>query len=173
MSILRSRANLFKWTILGAFFLSVLVCAASGFAGERETDSPPQTATATISGRVSVASSQGVSNNLASITVLLTGPQPATTSQNEVSDAEGRFQFSKLAPGVYKLDVTVEGFKPWSSTVTLVAGQALVQDVGLQLNLVEENVEVKGEATEVETESVTPECHGKRATTGNFAAAHR
>jgi hypothetical protein len=120
-------------------------------------DSPPQAATATISGRVSVASSQGVSNNLSSITVLLTGLQPTAASQNEVSDAEGRFQFNRLAPGVYKLDVTVEGFKPWTSTVTLVAGQALVQDIGLQLNLVEENVEVKGEATEIATESVTPE----------------
>lgn len=142
---------------MGALFFCVAFCAVRGFARERDADSPPQAATAAISGRVSVASSQGVSNNLSSITVLLTGPQPATTSQNEVSDAEGRFQFNRLAPGVYKLDVAVEGFKPWTSTVTLVAGQALVQDIGLQLNLVEENVEVKGEATEIETQSVTPE----------------
>jgi len=157
LNILRSRASVVEWFVLGALFCCVAFCDARGFARERDTDSPPQAATAAISGRVSVASSQGVSNNLASISVLLTGPQPGTTSQNEVSDAEGRFQFNRLSPGVYKLDVTVEGFKPWSSTVTLVAGQALVQDIGLQLNLVEENVEVKGEATEIATESVTPE----------------
>jgi hypothetical protein len=156
LSILQSRANLFHWIVLGVVFLSALSCEASGFARERDADSPPQAATASISGRVSVASSQGVSNNLSSITVMLTGPLSATTVRNEVSDAEGRFEFSRLAPGNYKLDVTVQGFKPWSSTVTLVAGQAVMQDVGLQLNLVEENVEVKGEATEIETESATP-----------------
>jgi hypothetical protein len=132
------------------------LCEARGFAREPDTDSPPQATTASISGRVSVASSQGVSNNLSSITVILTGPLPATTVQNQVSDAEGRFEFSRLVQGNYKLDVTVEGFKPWSSAVTLTTGQALVQDIGLQLNLVEENVEVKGEATEIETESATP-----------------
>ncbi len=115
----------------------------------------PQATTATISGRVSVASSQGVSNNLSAITVKLTGPAPATTSQEAVSDTEGRFEFARLAPGSYKLEISVEGFKPWSATVALIAGQDAVQDAGLQLNLVEENVEVKGEATEVATESVS------------------
>jgi hypothetical protein len=45
------------------------VFAAPGFA--RDGDPSPQAATASISGRVSVASTQGVSNNLASITVKL------------------------------------------------------------------------------------------------------
>ncbi len=104
---------------------------------------------------MSVASSQGVSNNLSAITVKLTGPAPATTSQDQVSDTEGRFEFPRLAPGSYKLDVTVEGFKSWTATVVVTAGQASVQDAALQLNLVEENVEVKGEATEIATESVS------------------
>ena len=85
----------------------------------------------------------------------LTGPAPAVTSRDEVSDTEGRFEFTRLAPGSYSLDVTVEGFKPWSTTMVLVSGQAAVQDAGLQLNLVEETVEVRGEATEIATESVS------------------
>ena len=125
-------------------------------AGERDSNPSPQAATSSISGRVSVASSQGVSNNLAGISVKLTGPAPATTSQEEVSDTEGRFEFERLAPGTYTLSVVVEGFKPWSAMVVLAAGQAAVQDAALQLNRVEENVEVKGEATEIETESVSP-----------------
>jgi Carboxypeptidase regulatory-like domain/TonB-dependent Receptor Plug Domain len=104
---------------------------------------------------VSVASSQGVSNNLSGITVKLTGPAPAATSKEAVSDTEGRFEFTRLAPGTYTLNVAVDGFKTWSATVALVAGQDAVQDAGLQLNLVEEQVEVKGEATEVATESVS------------------
>jgi Carboxypeptidase regulatory-like domain len=153
LNILRIRANSAHWIVFGALLLLALICAAPGFA--RDGDALPQAATATISGRVSVASAQGVSNNLSGISVKLTGPAPAVTSHDEVSDTEGRFEFDRLAPGSYTLQVTVEGFKSWSATVVLVSGQAAVQDAGLQLNLVEENVEVKGEATEIATESAT------------------
>ncbi len=153
LKMLQSRVKLAGWIVFGVLLLSALVCAVPGFA--REGDSSPQAATASISGRVSVASAQGVSNNLSAITVKLTGPAPAITSQDAVSDTDGRFVFTHLAPGSYKLEVTVEGFKPWSATVALVAGQDAVQDAGLQLNLIEEQVEVKGETTEVATESVS------------------
>ena len=149
----RSRVKSSEWIVIGAVLLSALVCAGPGFA--RAGDSSPQATTASISGRVSVASAQGVSNNLSAITVKLTGPTPAATSQDALSDAEGRFEFTRLAPGSYKLEVTVDGFQPWSATVALVAGQDAVQDAGLQLILIEEKVEVRGEATEIATESVS------------------
>src|SRR5579863_5419837 len=147
------RAAWIRWIIAGVCAFSALFCAAPGSA--RESDAIPQSATGIISGRVNVASAQGVSNSLSAVTVKLTGPAPAVTSQESVSDNEGRFEFDRLTPGVYKLDISVEGFKPWSATVTVVAGQAAVQDAALNLNLVEENVEVKGEAVEVATESVS------------------
>jgi len=153
LNILLCRAKLAPWILIGGILLSAVACAVASPA--RGADSSPQATTASISGRVSVASSQGVSNNLAGITVKLTGPAPSDTSQEAVSDTEGRFEFTRLGPGSYKLEVTVDGFKPWSATVQLVAGQDAVQDAGLQLNLIEEQVEVKGEATEIATESVT------------------
>ena len=140
--------------MIAAAALCILSCAAPGFL--RANDTPPQSTTGTLLGRVSVASSQGgMTNNLAAIDVKLTGPSPATTSQDALSDNDGRFEFDRLVPGNYTLAITVDGFKPWTANVTVSAGQPTVQDAGLQLNLVEENVEVKGEAVEVATESVS------------------
>ncbi len=137
---------------LSALVLSASVCVFP----EAASAASPQAATGIISGRVSVASSQGgVSNNLAAVSVQLKGPAPDSASQETVSDNEGRFEFDRLAPGSYTLAISVEGFKPWTATVAVTAGQASVQDAGLQLNQIEENVEVKGEAVEVATESVS------------------
>jgi len=153
LNILRSRSKPALWVLLGASWLFVLTCAVPEFA--RGAGSTPQVANASISGRVSVASTQGVTNNLSSITVKLTGPAPAVTSQDAVSDTEGRFEFDRLAAGSYTLDIAVEGFKSWTATVLVAAGEAAVKDAGLQLNQVEEKMEVKGEAVEVGTESVS------------------
>ncbi len=147
----QSRTTPRRWVQLAVVPALALACAFP-----RPVGASPQNGTASISGRVSVASAQGgVTNNLSAITVQLTGPAPATTSQEQVSETDGRFEFTRLEPGAYKMEATVEGFKTWSATITLAAGQDAVQDVSLQLNLVEENVEVKGEATEIETQSVT------------------
>ncbi|HLJ22745.1 MAG TPA: TonB-dependent receptor [Candidatus Acidoferrales bacterium] len=154
MKILPRVEKLAQSILFSAFLLSASVCMISR--SVRAADASPQASTGIISGRVSVASSQGgVSNNLAAITVKLTGPVPDTASQETVSDNEGRFEFDRLAPGSYALAISVEGFKPWTATVAVTSGQAAVQDAGLQLNQIEENLEVKGEAVEVATESVS------------------
>jgi len=154
LKILPRVEKLAQSILFSAFLLSASVCMISR--SVRAADASPQASTGIISGRVSVASSQGgVSNNLAAITVKLTGPVPDTASQETVSDNEGRFEFDRLAPGSYALAISVEGFKPWTATVAVTSGQAAVQDAGLQLNQIEENLEVKGEAVEVATESVS------------------
>ncbi|HEY2646579.1 MAG TPA: hypothetical protein VGI34_06380, partial [Candidatus Acidoferrales bacterium] len=86
------RSGRIAWFVLQGVALTILVCLPLGFARA----AAPQTSTATISGRVSVASTQGVSNNLSAIAVTLTGPAPSTTSQEQVSDAEGRYEFDRL-----------------------------------------------------------------------------
>ncbi len=85
----------------------------------------------------------------------LTGPAPRSTSQSTLTDAEGRYEFARLATGSYTIEASVGGFEPWTATVTLGPGQAAVQDVALQISSLNERVEVQGEATDVATQSVS------------------
>jgi hypothetical protein len=87
--------------------------------------------------------------------VKLTGPAPRSTSQSTLTDAEGRYEFARLATGSYTIEASVGGFEPWTATVTLGPGQAAVQDVALQISSLNERVEVQGEATDVATQSVS------------------
>ncbi len=128
--------------------LAALVCALPGFA-------TPQSPAGSVSGKVSVASSANAANNLAGITVTLAGARPDSAPQTTVTDGEGHYKFTQLRAGSYTLSVTMDGFKPWTASVTLADSQSLVQDALLQINSVEEKVEVMGEATEIATQSVS------------------
>ncbi len=137
-----------------AIWQGVLVLAILGLV--RPAEAVPQAPTGSIAGKVSVAASEGVSNNLSGILVSLTSPTPGVLPQSTYTDAEGRYEFTRLAPATYVVAINMDGFKPWSVTVPLAVGQASVRDTVLQLNSVVERVEVQGEATEIATESTTP-----------------
>ena len=145
--------RLTRGCLWAGLLLAVLACAFPGFA--RTPAAIPQAATASINGKVSFTAADGTSNNLSGITVKLTASTPGATPQTAVSNGEGHYEFTHLAAGTYTLDVAVDGFKPWTASVTLAAGQAATQDAAVQLNAVEEKVEVTGEATEVATQSVS------------------
>ncbi len=130
-----------------------MFCAISGFA--RQADANPQAATSSIAGKISIVASEGVSNNLSGIAVTLKGSDAGSSPETKLTNSEGRYEFTRLAAGSYTVSVTMDGFKPWSATVVLRAGQAAVQDAVLQLSSVQENVEVQGEAVEVATQSVS------------------
>jgi hypothetical protein len=132
---------------------SLILCAVPGFS--QQTGAPPQAGTASLCGKITTTTGENTTNNIPGIAVKLTGPAPATTSQTAVSDSDGKYQFTHLAPGSYTLETTVEGFKPETAAVTLTSGHAATQDVALQISAVEERVEVQGEATEIATQSVT------------------
>jgi hypothetical protein len=149
----RNSADFISFRLLGALLLAVSICAIPGFAQRPGADS--QLSTATIAGRVTVTAGEGSTNNLAGISVKLTGPAPASASKSTVTDAEGRYEFSQLVPGRYTTETSLEGFKPWTATVTLTSGQAAVLDAPLQISTVSEQVEVQGEAPDVATQSVS------------------
>jgi hypothetical protein len=105
-------------------------------------------------GRITVVSGDGASNAVVGATVKLTGPSAGTPPQSISTDAEGRYEFTHLAPGAYTLEASADGFKTWSAAITLGADQALVKDVVLQISSVNQQVEVQGEAVEIATQNV-------------------
>jgi hypothetical protein len=149
----RNSAKSMSFPLVGALLLALSICAIPGFA--QRPGAVPQSSTATIAGRVTVTTGEGSTNNLAGITVKLTGPAHASTSKSTVTDAEGRYEFSQLVPGSYTMEASLEGFKPWTATVMLTPGQAAVLDAPLQISTISEQVEVQAEAPDVATQSVS------------------
>ena len=152
MQTCRSRERVDSYLLLGALLVAALIFSIPEFA---QATAAPQSGSASVTGRVTVTTGEGTTNNLSGITMKLTGTAPGSAPQTALTDADGRYTFAHLADGIYNLETTVEGFNPWTATVTLAAGQVAIEDVALQLTSVEEKVEVQGEATEMATQSVT------------------
>ena len=136
-----------------ALLFVILIFARPAIAQQRGT--AVQATSASVSGKVTAATGQKTTDNLAGISVKLTAAAPVSISKTTVTDSEGRYEFTHLAPGSYNLEASVEGFQPWTAAVTLGPGQAATEDLALQISSVEERIEVQGEATEIATQSVS------------------
>ncbi len=101
---------------------------------------------ATLSGRVEDASGAAVAG--AAIAAINLDQNRSLTAQ---SDAQGRFRFFYLPVGHYRLKVEAKGFSTLERELTLTVGEAL--DAQLRLNVagVAERIDVKPEATLIET----------------------
>ena len=136
-----------------AISIAVLLLAYPTFARQPQ-DANSNVPRASVTGRVTVVSGEGATNSLAGVTLKLMGPSVGPAPQSTVTDAESRYEFTHLAAGTYTLEASADGFKPWSATITLRADQAFVKDVVLQINSVNQQVEVQGEAAEIATQNV-------------------
>jgi len=110
----RNTTNSHRAFCAARLLLALAIFAIPGFAQRTGTDS--QTLTGSIAGKVTVTTGEGATNNLAGITVKLMGPAPASSSSSAVTDADGRYEFTHLAPGSYTTETSLEGFKPWAAT---------------------------------------------------------
>jgi hypothetical protein len=111
-------------------------------------------ANASLAGKITVVSGEGATNVIPGVTVKLSGPSLGPAPQSTVTDTEGHYEFIHLSAGAYTLEASADGFKTWSSSITLGADQALVKDVVLQISSVNQQVEVQGEAAEIATQNV-------------------
>src|ERR1700682_347117 len=74
-----------------------------------------------------------------------------------VTDSEGAFTISDLAPGTYTLIVSYVGFAPFSTSVTVASGSAVKTDAVLQIESQNEQVIVRGEREHGEVEALNRE----------------
>ncbi len=81
----------------------------------------------------------------------ITVTSPSGTTANAVSDGTGSYQVRGLAPGDYTVNATSAGFAPFSSTVTLAAGQTKTLNLALQIEIEKQRVQVEAEANTVDT----------------------
>ena len=90
---------------------------------------------------------------IAGATVTVTGPSGTKTV---TSNERGQFEITGLAPGAYKLSVTMQNFAPLETDVTLTAGQTVEIPASLAPPSAVEKVNVTaGGAAEVETQNAT------------------
>ena len=91
---------------------------------------------------------------LAGARVVLHGPSAALTN-TVLSDANGEFQVSGIAEGIYTVTVSAPGFAPLARQVTVTAGAAPVLHFQLELAGVSSSVEVSGAASKLDGQAST------------------
>src|SRR6266478_709201 len=74
-----------------------------------------------------------------------------------ISNGQGQFTFTDLAPGEYTLTISYVGFAPFSTTLTIAAGQLARADAILQVGNQTEVVTVKGDRQFGELEALNIE----------------
>jgi hypothetical protein len=120
---------------------------------QKATNTDAQAAASSISGSVNVIARDGQVNNLADVTVKLSDSRTESTLQSMLTDGAGHFQFARLAAGTYTLQASIEGFKPWIKTIAVGPSQVVQEDVTVEINVVDQQIEVRGENFDISTRS--------------------
>jgi hypothetical protein len=97
---------------------------------------------------------ENTSSGLAGVILKLT-PGPDGSPLTAGTDEAGSYEFKGLKPGTYTISINQPGFKPYTKTVTVNAGQATALDIRAELETVTEKVEVSEDTQAIATESVS------------------
>jgi hypothetical protein len=104
-----------------------------------------QAPTATLHGRV--LDPTGAVIPQAQVTVT----SSAGKSSRAVADGTGAYQVPGLPPGTYTVNATTTGFAPFTSTITLAAGQAKTLNIAMQIQVEQQQVQVEADTPTVDT----------------------
>ncbi len=124
-----------RYSLIAAFVLGVLT-----------TYLPAQTPSGTLRGRVTDPSGAVITK--ATVTAKAASGQTGTA----VSDSQGVFEIKGLAPGNYTISTQARGFAvDIEQDVAIAAGQVQQLDIGLQIEVKPEKVQVEEQPTTVDT----------------------
>lgn len=126
--------------------LPSVACAFCLCAFARTTAAQQSVTSATLSGRVEDARGAALGGSSVSVTNLNTNQQRTTET-----DGEGRYRFSYLPVGAYKLTAAHEGFATLTRTLTLTVGAALDLPLELSIEGLTESVEVSADLNTLES----------------------
>src|SRR5215510_2664871 len=126
-------------TTVLSLFISICCLSATVLAQQAVTS-------ATLSGRVEDANGSAVAG--AAIAAINLDQNRSSAAQ---SDSQGRFRFLYLPVGRYRLKVEATGFSTLERELTLTVGQALDAQLRLSVAGVAERLDIKPEATLIET----------------------
>jgi hypothetical protein len=96
--------------------------------------------------------------------VKLTSPDMIGGAQSKITDAEGKFRFIALLPGMYAVEASLQGFTPSKKeNIRLHIGQTLIVEIQLRIGTLEEEVTVQAVApiVDVKDSAVAVQAVGK------------
>lgn len=135
-------------------FLAILAARIYGYA-QAPNPNRSQRVEASIEGTVTTLSPRGT-EAVPGITVELASGDSGRQALSASTDADGRYQFSNLAPGEYSLKVSLDGFAPFGETIALKPGEARTESVKLELASVVQKIEVHDKPADVATRGPDP-----------------
>jgi hypothetical protein len=141
------------WARCWGWLLLVVIAASPAF-GQATRASAEKPQTGSIRGTISTKQ-EDASSDLSGISVNLNAVPPDGNSLAVDTDDGGHYEFKGLKAGKYTISVSQQGFKPVTKTVSVAQGQAAVQDITLELEVVTQQVEVKEQTQVISTESVS------------------
>src|SRR3989454_490621 len=97
---------------------------------------------------------ENTSSGLAGVILKLT-PGPDGSPLTAGTDEAGSYEFKGLKPGTYTISINQPGFKPYTKTLTVNAGQATALDIRAELETLTEKVEVSEDTEAIATESAS------------------
>jgi hypothetical protein len=130
---------------------ALIVGGRSGFA-QTANPSGLQSGGASLEGVVTV-NGQGTPEPIPGVRVTLTAASMGSHALSTTTDSEGRYQFTELGSGVYTIEVSLDGFKPFTETVAVKQAEVYVENVTLELEKLVQKVEVRDKAEVVSTQT--------------------